>query len=164
MNLLIILFSFTIYILLFLQHSNKKELRLITEKYADELMKSNQPSSIDIVIERYLTFDIKYNNYAVFIIEPDATYLATTSDKQRDFIYEEYKEIVKNYFKGMEFPNVVTLQLKGFISIIINYNEITDLDAFIMNLFIELKKLAIVPLIFSIRLLIIIGTRHLMLT
>lgn len=137
---LIVIFCIAIYILLHLLNSNKKEQIHLTEKYTDVLMKSSQPSSIDLVIERYLQLDLKYTNYAVFVIEPDIVYLSSLTEKQKRFIYEEYKEIAKNLFNRLEYPSVVTLQVKGYISCIINYNEILDFKEFTTDLSNELKK------------------------
>jgi AraC-like DNA-binding protein len=137
---LILIFSAFIYYFIKKLHSNYEKQQLAATEYANQLMKTNQPGSLDLIIDKYLKLESLYPNYAVIIVEPDATYLNGLSEKQKNFIPEEFKEIGKNLFKSLELPNIVSSQLKGYVSCIINYNDDCDIRILVHSLGEEFKK------------------------
>ncbi len=124
LSMLVVILSFLLRLIILRKNRqislNRKQ---ISAQYADELMKANHPTGAALVIQKYLSLEKQYPYYSVLIMEPDIIYLSDLTEKQKTFLYEEFREVAKKLFNSSTLPNLVSLQLKGYISCIVNYDE-----------------------------------------
>jgi|GEM_PF-2895759 len=139
-NLIIVIFSIIIYVSVKKLHQNITEQKSVATEYANELMKINQPTSMDLVIKKSLNINSNLPNYSVIVVEPELAYLEPLTDKQRKFTIEELKEIAKNFFKTHAMSNIVSSQLQGYVSCIINHENAMDISNLSASLGEEFKK------------------------
>lgn len=142
---LILIFTTIIYYLFKQIHKNYTEQKQVVNEYANELMKTNQPASVDLVIDKYLNIEAKFPNYSIVVVDPDINYLAGLSEKQRKFTIEELKEVAKNIFKSLELPHIVSSQLQGYVSCIVNYEDHIDKVMLVNQLSEAFKKYSKCP-------------------
>lgn len=142
---LIGVFSGFLYITIRLLNKNVTEQKLVIAEYANELMKASNPTSVDLVIDKYLHLDSNFSNFSAILIEPNPSYLMPLSQKQKNFTVEELKETAKNYFKTKQIPCVVSSLLEGYVSCIINYDNTIDIPETTKELSKEFKKYSKCP-------------------
>lgn len=124
--LVIVLYGITLTFIRKIQRLCIEHLNLAND-YANELINSNRASGVDLIIEKYLKIKASYKYYSIIIIEPDIAYMAGLTEKQKVYLMEEFKELAKKRFSSLQLPSIVSLQNKGCISCIINYDEGTKL-------------------------------------
>lgn len=139
------LFSVFLYITIKLLNKNVTEQKLVIAEYANELMKSSKPTSVDLIIDKYLHMDSGFSNFSAILIEPNPSYLVPLTQKQKNFTVEELKETAKNYFKSGQIPCVVSSLLEGYVSCIINYDNTVDISEITKELSAQLKKYSKCP-------------------
>ncbi len=141
LSFIIVILTFLLkLILLFKNRQININRKQISAQYADELMKTNHPKGAALVIQKYLSLEKQFPYYSVLIIEPDIIYLSDLSEKQKTFLYEEFREVAKKLFNPLTLPNLISLQLKGYISCIVNYNDSYNFKELTFQLSEDLKK------------------------
>ncbi len=118
-------------------HRSKEQ---ITAKYADELMKSNPPTGIELVIEHFSSQETPFRFFSVLIIEPDCAYLSELTDKQKTLLCETLRETSKILFRTLGLPHSVTLHKKDCVSCLINHDEKHGIKDLALQLFEEVQK------------------------
>lgn len=139
-NLVIILFALSAYFFIYKLHRKKLDFNSLKESYQDIMIGSKDETTIQNILESQLKISKDKKFFASIIIQLNIMSYGDISEKQKNIIYEEVKEISKRYFDNLSYSYVISLKGKEYLSCIINYSDPTDESTIISELCKEFRR------------------------